>query len=155
VLFKTVLSPSSCNTLIDRLFSMTQVMTAIAANPCPPLVLDCRMDISISIQHTIFWFFNYDFVFILFQKSYLGTLVDVPHRTQCTYVHIRVCEERKVSRAPACSQGKYYSFSNKPHNINKLCTYVQITLTRLIQLKSDFTSVPAAMKWRGESENPF
>ena len=66
--------------------------------------------------------FYYVFVFTLFQKSYLGTLVDVPHRTQCTYVHIRVCEERKVSCAPACSQGKYYSFSNKPHNINKMCT---------------------------------
>ena len=31
--------------------------------------------------------------------------------------------------------------------------HVQITLTRFIQLKSDFTSVPAAMTWRGECEN--
>ena len=75
------------------------------------------MDVSMIIQHTVFCFYC-ESVFTLLQKSYLGMLADVPHRTRCTQVHIRVCEERKVSRAPACSQGVYYSFSNKPQNIN-------------------------------------
>ena len=122
-------------------------MTVIAANSYPPLVLDCRMDVSISIQHTIFCFLLWlCFSHNCRKATSESSLMCRTGRDVHKFIFVSV--KRRRCRAPACSQGTYYSFSNKPHNINNMCTY-RLLWRDLFSSSRILRQYP--LRWHGEA----